>query len=485
MNLNPTDRCLSLVLSTLDTAIAPELQSATARGALDLIRATLLDLQKRQGPAAVLLRACVLDGETLEREALRQLDPASATPAATPLPDGFDALRERHAALTSRLDRLCKRLAAGGNADGAALLRRAAEWELSYYRQLQTLQPDALALATPSAPPLSREFMQDFLNSRRAPEQGALEVTEFAPVLGGFGKQTFFCTTRDAQGHSEELVVRKSDPMPIMLHGVFRIEQEFDLLAALATTDFPVPQPIALGHQLPGVDGSFYTMNRLPGRVAGSFLDAHRQTYPESLLLRLAELLAQLHRIPLETFGAYFARHEEAAALQETIEQRYRRNLRGWRQYVQTVEHLDSPFVTWLFDWLDRHVPADTRRPVLTHGDFNVHNVLADGERVTAVLDWECADFGAPEQDLAYIQPHIARHMDWQRFVDHYHASGGVAIDPQRLPFCLAYSVLRTILGGNRGTANLQSGRNGDLRYVMVELGFAPAFMQMALHTAR
>jgi len=37
--------------------------------------------------------------------------------------------------------------------------------------------------------------------------------------------------------------------------------------------------------------------------------------------------------------------------------------------------------------------------------------------------------------------------------------------------------------GLNRGTLNLQRG-NDDIRYVMIELGFAPAFMQMALASA-
>ncbi|MNO00831.1 hypothetical protein D3C81_2208010 [compost metagenome] len=47
--------------------------------------------------------------------------------------------------------------------------------------------------------------------------------------------------------------------------------------------------------------------------------------------------------------------------------------------------------------------------------------------------------------------------------------------------FGFVYSALRTNLAGNRGTSNMQTGRNQDLRYSMVELGFTRSFMSMAL----
>jgi len=71
--------------------------------------------------------------------------------------------------------------------------------------------------------------------------------------------------------------------------------------------------------------------------------------------------------------------------------------------------------------------------------------------------------------------------MEWETFVDHYKASGGQEIDEERFAFCAAYSVMRTFLGGLRGQRNIQKGANHDLRYLMVEYGFAPIFMGMGL----
>jgi aminoglycoside phosphotransferase (APT) family kinase protein len=61
----------------------------------------------------------------------------------------------------------------------------------------------------------------------------------------------------------------------------------------------------------------------------------------------------------------------------------------------------------------------------LSHGGFKIRNIIREGDEVTGVLDWECSDFGAPELDLAYIQPTVSAHMDWNRFVEHYYAYGG------------------------------------------------------------
>jgi len=118
---------------------------------------------------------------------------------------------------------------------------------------------------------------------------------------------------------------------------------------------------------------------------------------------------------------------------------------------------------------------------VLTHGDFNFHNIMVDGDDITGVLDWECADFGAPEQDIVYVQQLVTRHMSWEKFLQHYAKSGGKPIKSTNFPFCQAYSVLRTMIAFNRATLTNQLGSNRDIRFMMVTFGINAAFMQMGL----
>ena len=42
---------------------------------------------------------------------------------------------------------------------------------------------------------------------------------------------------------------------------------------------------------------------------------------------------------------------------------------------------------------------------------------------------------------------------------------------------------MRTYLGGLRGQRNIQKGLNREIRYLMVEFGFAPMFIEMGLKT--
>jgi aminoglycoside phosphotransferase (APT) family kinase protein len=86
--------------------------------------------------------------------------------------------------------------------------------------------------------------------------------------------------------------------------------------------------------------------------------------FSEKLLLQLAELLGRLHSIPLSTFTNFIEKFEEPGALGLTIEERYRRNIHSWRQYVEKVEHLPSPYLTFLFHWLEQNIPSDTRSSV-------------------------------------------------------------------------------------------------------------------------
>jgi Ser/Thr protein kinase RdoA (MazF antagonist) len=122
---------------------------------------------------------------------------------------------------------------------------------------------------------------------------------------------------------------------------------------------------------------------------------------------------------------------------------------------------------------------------VLTHGDFNFHNLLISGDKITGVLDWECSDFGAPEQDIVYVQQLVTKHMSWDKFLSHYAANGGMEIRPQNFAFCQAYSVLRTMIAFNRATLMNQVGSNRDIRFMMVTFGINAAFMGMGLAYTR
>ena len=493
MKINPTIRLLSLALCALEETVFPEVKSEQGKENVGLIRTILTELFKREEAELLLLRKTIADGEALYIEISQILNSHSngyIAEKSSLTGSNFPSLAERHNTLTQRLSNLCVQLSLSKKSDAraASLLRKAAEWELAYFNDLQNVEVDSVKTtslltngqgpdfpADPAPSKISAEFLEKFLNTRRGP----VRVTAFSSIPGGYSNQTYFSTLEYDDGRTEEIVIRKS--VPTVLAPFLDLDQEFVLLADLYEAGFPCPRPLDLALHPEGIDDTFFTMARLPGCPPGTYFHADKPI-SETLLLRLAEMLAQLHNIPLEALSGFISHCRDPAILQDTVQDCYRRHLEVMRMYVERVDHLPSPYITWLFDWLERNIPGDVRRPVLVHGDFNVHNVLAtEDDHVTGIIDWETADIGAPELDLAYFKSHVSRYMDWDRWLSHYHASGGLAVDSHNMAFCQAYSMLRMMLAVSRKVLDLQLGLSSDIRYTLIQFAFVPGLMQMGL----
>ena len=498
MEISSTETFLTLVLGSLEDLLIPALASHHAKATAEIMKAVLLDLIKRERSTPQLLTGHLTQGRIIAAnmvalayqlnggppaiDAMQQAQASSAACGFNSLAAECRDLTAHIAALADRLSRLRDKVANSAQRESiSALLHKAAEWEYAYY----SAQRDAKSAPQPlparqKGAPLSRDTLQAFLQ-RHHPAGAHCSVTSFESIPGGFGKQTFRVTATTKDGASEMLIVRKSDSTPMVLHGGFFIDQEFHLLRDIAATDLPVAKPLYLGVDVPGVDADFYVMSALPGTVAGSFLGAASAVIPESVILHMAELLARVHNLNLSQFAAFFSRFGHVGAQSQTIESCYRRHIADWRDYFVRGDHLPSPFVIYMLDWLEQHVPPNHNPPVLVHGDFNIHNVLTENGRVTGILDWECSMFGAPEQDLAYIKPIISQHISWERFLGHYRISGGPNIEESTMNFYMAFSSMRLNIVFNKGVHNLQQGVTRDIRYALVELGLTPEFMKLAL----
>ena len=497
MEISSTESYLTLVLGALDNTVIPELSSQDAKATAEIMKAVLHDLIKREKFTPRLLDEHLAEGRILAKSMAAMLDEAGGKSATAPeepadqsAATGFIRLAEAHRNLTAVLADLANALVdiRPKVADAArqqfisALLHKAAAWEYAYYSG----QRDADGTPPPlvdrrKGKPLNRESLQAFLQAEH-PDGTQCRVEGLESIPGGFGKQTYRASVLTASGKKEALIVRKSDPTPMVVYGGFVIEREFHLLKDVFTCGrLPVAEPLYLGVDVDGVDADFYVMSTLPGKVAGSFLGAASAVIPESVMLHMAELMARLHTLGLDTYAGYFSKYPQSREHLTTVEACYRHSIAEWRDYFVRGDHLPSPFVTYMLDWLEQHIPANKNPPVLVHGDFNIHNVLAEDGRVAGVLDWECAMFGAPEQDLAYIKPIISKHIAWDRFLGHYRDSGGPAIDESAMNFYMAFSAMRLNIIFNKGTRNMQQGITRDIRYAIVELGLQTEFMNLAL----
>jgi aminoglycoside phosphotransferase (APT) family kinase protein len=204
-----------------------------------------------------------------------------------------------------------------------------------------------------------------------------------APLPGGFDTQVLAFRLRGAPGaFAGPLVLRLLGPR----HDPRRVLRECAVQRAVAAQGFPAP-PCLLADADPAPLGApFLLMTRLPGRpllrVRGLGLGA-----------TLAETQARLHALdPAPLLAAVAAAGLDPASLgfDGYLERLAARVAAGPLEGLRPV-----------LDWLRARRPAAAGAPVICHGDFHPQNLLAEGRRVTGVVDWPNCLVADPAFDVA------------------------------------------------------------------------------------
>jgi len=132
-----------------------------------------------------------------------------------------------------------------------------------------------------------------------------------------------------------------------------------------------------------------------------------------------------------------------------------------------------SPLVELAFAVLRDHFPGEPERIVLCHGDAGPGNVLQRDGRVTALLDWEFAHLGDPVDDLAWITARALLHgLQLPGFAERvraeYEPRAGVVVDPDRLAYWQAVTLLRNLVSCHAALANPVRGRDRLLHLMLM-----------------
>ena len=122
------------------------------------------------------------------------------------------------------------------------------------------------------------------------------------------------------------------------------------------------------------------------------------------------------------------------------------RHIAGFRAYLDRHPN-PRPVLEWAIRWLETHIP-EPLPPVLCHRDFRTGNYMLDlrpGAELTAILDWEFAGWGDPDEDIGWFcckgwrfarldreAGGIAERATFQRA---YEAASGRRLEPERVRF--------------------------------------------------
>ncbi len=222
---------------------------------------------------------------------------------------------------------------------------------------------------------------------------------------------------------------------------------EYALLQALGATGLPVAGVHALD------DGTrlgrrAMIVDRLAGRAdRGVLREKDPLRLGEDARLALAkslpQLLAEVHALDVTELGLTDVLPDPGAEPAADA-------LQQWVGELDAVELEPHPALRATIIWLRQHLPPPPSRITLVHGDFRPANVLVEGGRVTALLDWELARLGDSHDDLGWYTCSIYRREHflpgrWEQrdFLQRWSEVTGVEVEPARLHFWQVMSVFR------------------------------------------
>ncbi len=230
-----------------------------------------------------------------------------------------------------------------------------------------------------------------------------LGVAAIGPLAGGASSLTYRGVRNGCP-----VVVKVAPPglPPVRHRDVLR---QARILRALAPTAVPVPEVLLTDPGSPPEVPPLFVMTLMPGESIEPLFDldgpARGSDAPDgptmgARMSAAAGVMADLHRIDLGAggldLGAGGLDMGEEPVVDSDAE------IERWCQLLRTVDATLVPGWEDLAAALRRTGPP-AMGPALVHGDFRLGNLLAAGECITAVVDWEIWTVGDPRVDAGWF----------------------------------------------------------------------------------
>ncbi|ARU06878.1 phosphotransferase family protein [Comamonas serinivorans] len=298
----------------------------------------------------------------------------------------------------------------------------------------------------------------DIAERLRAPlvrDLGTSGAIESLRRLSGGANMESWSFDCDGQG----FVLRRAPSEAFMQGRSYSHDVEARLIRAARAAGVRAPEVVAELQPEDGL-GTGFVMRRVEAEVNPATILA---APAPSLLADLARELAGIHRVPLDAVDG--VPRSDAATMLAQLQ-------------LQFEEFgADRPILALALHWLHAHLPEPCE-PTLVHGDFRMGNVMADGEGLAAVLDWELSHIGDPHEDLAFGCMTVWRfgHIDkpayglgqFEEYFAAYEAASGRSVDRQRFHYWLVLRTLWWALGCIRMGTRWRSGADRSLERVVI-----------------
>jgi aminoglycoside phosphotransferase (APT) family kinase protein len=266
---------------------------------------------------------------------------------------------------------------------------------------------------------------------------GARDVRISEPELltGGAIQQNWGFTAEFSGGAfaGEHSLVLRTDAATGVASSLGRIE-EFAVQRAAFAAGVTVAEPLWACADPDVIGRPFFVMRRVSGTAQGRQITTDPALKPH-LPAIAAHLGAELARIQ-----SIRPPHPDLDFLQDIDAARH---IAGFRAYLDRHPQ-PRPVLEWATRWLEIHI-SDPLPPVLCHRDFRTGNYLLDGSGLTAILDWEFAGWGDPDEDIGWfcckgwrfarLDREAGGIAAREKFYQAYEAASVRRLDPERVRF--------------------------------------------------
>lgn len=217
-----------------------------------------------------------------------------------------------------------------------------------------------------------------------------VEPVSFSLIAGGHSNLTFRC---DDANHKSYVLRRP--PLGHVLESAHDMGREYKIIFALKDSTVPVAKTYGLCVDTDINDAPFYLMEHVDGLVLhDSMVGAQvEEKDRRNIGLDVIDILSKLHQTDVDDIGLGDLGRKEAYLT---------RQLKRWTKQWQASKTHEIPEMEESCRILTERMPEQIGATIV-HGDYRLGNMIVQGSKIRAILDWELCTLGDPLADVGYL----------------------------------------------------------------------------------
>lgn len=233
---------------------------------------------------------------------------------------------------------------------------------------------------------------QDVISRLIAGKLGG-QIYAIRPIGGGTGHRMYSATWDQGPDAAIPIAIR-------FYHGPRAFDEarnEAGALRDLSASNYPVPEPLALFDDPDLPETPFTVLQFISGEPL-TVVAARDQARTQFWLERASDLLLRLHGLPWDKGYDWLKPALAPLAYSD-------RMITFWSKWAAEIGVDESdPDVRRGLPWLkaSQYIARRARQQVLVHRDFHPDNLIVEGSRITAVIDWADLRIADPAVDVGW-----------------------------------------------------------------------------------